>query len=453
MHQKRQVLLALAGLLPETLLDSTLTPLYPYIAKHFFPISDSKTISQISSLLASAFYLPLFISNTVWGALSDRIGRKICLVISMIVCLVTTVALSLSPSFEWAFSSRFIAGIFGAYSTVVKGMIGTIEPQYLGWGYAVYGSIFGISGILGPIIGGLLGNPAQLFGSWHKEFFQRFPLSLVGMISAASSLLIIPMFLSLVREDLGREHTLGEFRNEDTPAETLQREESFADETTLLITQDAQLFAEEAHPSVWNSIQPYLSIFTGEQLYAITLYGFVAMIVIDYMITIPLYLSTDTSSGGLGLTSQETAFTFTFLSLSKLLCQLLVFDRLLVSLQSPELLFAIGLGFYCPAFLAVPCISKLGIPLYLIMISLGVGECICYLSSIVMITKSSATLGYSHGISSTLAALLRATVPNICGYLWGVGMTMKFTGFTFVLSSFGIFLLLVFVITRYQCSK
>lgn len=137
-NTKLKILILLAGLIPEAILEYTLIPLYPFMVRHLLP--NETEIGYYSGLLGSAFYLPLFIMNVVWGAASDRFGRKPILVAGIIVCFISTVGLGISESYGFTLACRFLAGLFGANSTVAKGMIGDIarDQRSRAWGYAMY---------------------------------------------------------------------------------------------------------------------------------------------------------------------------------------------------------------------------------------------------------------------------------------------------------------------------
>lgn len=106
------------------------------MVKYYFK-SDKHT-GYYTGLLGSAFFLPLFITNALWGSLSDKYGPKRILVFSLAFGVVATTTLGLAESFWLALAARALAGIFGANSTIAKGRLGAIsEAQTRAWGYSV----------------------------------------------------------------------------------------------------------------------------------------------------------------------------------------------------------------------------------------------------------------------------------------------------------------------------
>ena len=61
---KPQVFLLMYTIFPESLLETMLVPLFPFMVRQYFLTEGSeKNIGYYTGLLASAFYSPLFVSN------------------------------------------------------------------------------------------------------------------------------------------------------------------------------------------------------------------------------------------------------------------------------------------------------------------------------------------------------------------------------------------------------
>ena len=129
--------------------------------------------------------------NFVWGAFSDQIGRKKVLIAGISVCLLTTLTLGLTRSYWTILACRFVAGSFGANSTVAKSFIGDLarEQRTRAWAYSLYGSVYGLCGIIGPVLGGVLVNPVglypELFGG--SEVLKAYPFLLITSLISIMS--------------------------------------------------------------------------------------------------------------------------------------------------------------------------------------------------------------------------------------------------------------------------
>lgn len=154
---KWQIFCLLATIFPEAVIEYLVTPLLPFMVRSFAASNSAagagaaasdKNVGYLTGLLGSSFYAPLLVTNAMWGGLSDHIGRKPVLVLGLIFGGLSTFVLGLSRTFWLAFLCRFVAGIFGANSTVVKGRLGECSDEVQrAWGYSMYGALFGLGEI------------------------------------------------------------------------------------------------------------------------------------------------------------------------------------------------------------------------------------------------------------------------------------------------------------------
>jgi MFS family permease len=198
----RQTYFLLLTIFPEAIIETMLNPLIPFLAQTLSPqkkpTDPPVDVGARSGLFFAAFYFPLLLMNVVWGVLSDgAVGRKKILLAGLVAGGLTVFVLGITDSFTIAVLCRFMAGVFGGNSTVAKGGIGEIHMTDSGraWGYASYGQMFAISGIIGPILGGLLvssktaltesdaGGNLDNFGSRYP-FFRPFFLGAVLTVLA-----------------------------------------------------------------------------------------------------------------------------------------------------------------------------------------------------------------------------------------------------------------------------
>ena len=154
--KKTQILYLLLSFFPEYLLETMLNPLFPFMVKTYLRNTENN-VGYYTGLIGSAFFTPLFIMNTFWGSAMDKVGPKLILLLGLLVCSCCSLGLGLATSFWVAFACRFIAGMFGANSTVTKGTLGEeSDPVQRAWAYSQYGAIHGVAGIIGPLLGGMI---------------------------------------------------------------------------------------------------------------------------------------------------------------------------------------------------------------------------------------------------------------------------------------------------------
>lgn len=115
--------------------------------------------SEYGGLLILAYALFQFIFSPIVGALSDRYGRRPVLLISLFGFGVDYLFLALAPTIWWLFIGRIISGIMGASFTTGAAYIADVSPpEKRAQNFGLIGAAFGLGFIIGPVIGGILGE-------------------------------------------------------------------------------------------------------------------------------------------------------------------------------------------------------------------------------------------------------------------------------------------------------
>ena len=136
-------------------------PIQPFFAENF---GASPTLI---TLLGGSFSLMQFIFVPPWGRLSDRIGRRPVMLISIAITAIGYALFATAESIEMLFIARMMAG-FGAAniatSQAIMADISTAENRAKAMG--VIGAAFGLGFVFGPAIGGLLGQISPQTPIW-----------------------------------------------------------------------------------------------------------------------------------------------------------------------------------------------------------------------------------------------------------------------------------------------
>ncbi len=110
-------------------------------------------------LLAATYAAMQFLFAPMLGALSDRFGRRPVLLVALFGSGLDYFALALSPTLSILFVTRAINGLSGASFTVGNAYIADVTPPEKRAGaYGMVGAAFGLGFVLGPLIGGFLGE-------------------------------------------------------------------------------------------------------------------------------------------------------------------------------------------------------------------------------------------------------------------------------------------------------
>ena len=122
-------------------------------------ISDA---SQYGGWMMFAYAIMQFLFSPILGGLSDRYGRRPILLISLFGFGLDYLFLAFAPTIGWLFVGRLLAGICGASITTATAYIADIStPEKRAQNFGIVGMAFGIGFIVGPVLGGILGE----FGS------------------------------------------------------------------------------------------------------------------------------------------------------------------------------------------------------------------------------------------------------------------------------------------------
>jgi DHA1 family tetracycline resistance protein-like MFS transporter len=166
-------------------------PVFPQLIEELIQGNISEA-SQWAGLLTFAYAIMQFICAPIIGNLSDKYGRRPVLLFSLLGFGIDYIFLSLAPTIWWLFLGRLIAGLFGASFTTATAYIADISTsENRSRNFGMIGAAFGLGFIIGPGLGGLLG-----------EFGPRVPF----MAAAVLTLLNLIYGYFVLPESLAKEH-------------------------------------------------------------------------------------------------------------------------------------------------------------------------------------------------------------------------------------------------------
>ncbi|PIQ09404.1 MAG: tetracycline resistance MFS efflux pump [Ignavibacteriales bacterium CG18_big_fil_WC_8_21_14_2_50_31_20] len=131
-----------------------LIPILPTFASSQIGISDFGI-----GVLVAIYSLIQFLFNPIVGKLSDRIGRRPVILISLLLTSASYIIFSFSTTFLLIFLSRVLAGLGGSNIGTAQAYIADItDKENRARGMGMIGAAFGLGFVFGPIMGGFLAH-------------------------------------------------------------------------------------------------------------------------------------------------------------------------------------------------------------------------------------------------------------------------------------------------------
>ena len=129
-------------------------------------------------LLTTSFAVMQFVFAPTIGALSDQFGRRVVLIISLVVMCADYLVMAVAGTIWLLLILRLISGITSANFAVGSAFMADISPpEKRAANFALMGAGFGIGFVIGPIIGGLL----SVYGT-RAPFYAAAALTAINII-------------------------------------------------------------------------------------------------------------------------------------------------------------------------------------------------------------------------------------------------------------------------------
>ncbi|MBO1198019.1 MFS transporter [Staphylococcus simiae] len=135
---------------------------------------------KLISLIFTAYFIALVIANPIVGELLNRFKIIYIAIIGILLFSIGSLMSGLSINFHMLVIARVIqgfgAGVMMSLSQIVPKLAFEIPLRYKIMG--IVGSVWGISSIVGPLLGGGILE----FATWHWLFFINIPIAVIAII-------------------------------------------------------------------------------------------------------------------------------------------------------------------------------------------------------------------------------------------------------------------------------
>jgi DHA1 family tetracycline resistance protein-like MFS transporter len=188
---------ALAFILVTVMLDmlamSLVIPVLPRLVLSFMH-HDTAAASRVIGVFGASWALMQFVFSPILGAASDRFGRRPVILISNFGLGFDYIIMALAPGIGVLFIGRLISGITAASMSTAQAYIADVSPpEKRASNYGLMSVAFGLGFILGPAIGGILGQIDPRLPFWVAAG--------LSLINAAYGIFVLPESLSSENRD------------------------------------------------------------------------------------------------------------------------------------------------------------------------------------------------------------------------------------------------------------
>jgi len=126
------------------------------------------------------YTLTLGAGLVIGGRLADRYSRRNVFLVGIVAFTIASLLCAIAPTVGALIAFRLIQGFAGAL--VLPHVIGFIRdvfpPEEIGKAFAIFGPVFGLGGILGPVIGGFIIDGDIASTGWRAVFLVNIPIGI-----------------------------------------------------------------------------------------------------------------------------------------------------------------------------------------------------------------------------------------------------------------------------------
>jgi len=155
--------------------------IFPILPRLLKDVTHVVNVAPYIGIMTALYAVMQFIFAPVLGALSDRLGRRPVLLISLAGAAINYVVMAFAPQLWMLLIGRAIAGLTSANISVATAYITDISPEdERARRFGLFNAMFGVGFIIGPVLGGVLG-----------DYWLRLPFIAAAALNAGNLLLAL----------------------------------------------------------------------------------------------------------------------------------------------------------------------------------------------------------------------------------------------------------------------
>lgn len=497
-HRSQLIVLTLARL-SEPLVGTSLQSYMFYQLKSFDESLSDSTIAAQAGLIASAFTGCQFLTAMLWGRVSDseKGGRKLVIMIGLMGTMLSCLGFGFARNFWQAMLFRSMGGALNGNVGVMRTMISEIvqEKKYQSRAFLLFPMCFNIGVIIGPILGGLMADPAGTYPSVFGKinWLKKFPYAPPNLLNAFFLLFAgLGVFFGLSetldslrhKEDLGSKCTrkIKELFSGRSAGDLSHAYAALAGEDRIQdsLDEDVEMSATPVTPSTpgfksykrkkaiqrWKQRLPFRRIFTYNVVCTLIAHTILAAHLGTFNSLWFVFLSTPVNdpvhpnppsykrrlpfhfTGGLGMPPRDVGVAMAILGVIGILMQLFIYPIANAKFGTVKswriFLFCFPLAYALVPFLAIvpsksaPPAEKDGIFVWLsvctVLFIQVTGRTFALPATTILLNNATphpSVLGTMHGIGQSFSSAARTIGPTLGGALYGLGLRNGIVGAVF----------------------
>ncbi|KAH9005476.1 MFS general substrate transporter [Lactarius hatsudake] len=375
---------------------------------------DERKVGYYTGIIVSAHFAAEAASVFHWNRLSDHIGRKPVILLSLFGSIVAVTVFGLSRSFWALVLGRALDGAFKGHVGTMKSMLAELTDETnAARGFSMLPMTWSLGYAIGPFIGGMLSRPQDRWpGVFSHSFWAEYPYFLPCSVAAACGCASFAANVIYLKETMNCGPLTEPHASEASPDTAMEEPASIL------------------HPLPPKGLEkppPLRSILTRPVLISISSYAIFVLLITAAGALIPLVWSTSIELGGLGLSPASIGLWMSGYGCMNGIVQYALFPRL-VSRFGPRSVILTSVSMCAMIYAFFPFEN---LALRQASSDLKVAE-----KLLIMLQLSSlgiADMGYSatNGLAHMLASVQRMIGPAVADWLFAFSLTNNILGGNF----------------------
>ncbi|KAF1837135.1 MFS general substrate transporter [Decorospora gaudefroyi] len=440
-----------------------LTSVFPYMPELMESFGIPKNdIARWAGIASSTFSICQAFTGLIWGAASDRYGRKPIILFGLFNTMWTMLLWGFSVNLPMALAARALGGLSNGNVGILRTTVAELCPwkELQPRAFSVMPLVWTVGATFGPTLGGALANPLRVDPRKPRgtAFLERFPYVLPNIVAAViftTGIVVGWLFLHETLESKRHTPDLGvrtgarltAFVRKLLCLSSKEKEDSYEHEPLLghQKTSDSEATASLhlANERAKQKSPRVRDVMTYQTTLNLLVYTFLALYVQAYDQLLPVFMHHPTQlakdqgvslpfkfAGGFGIDSRRIGLIFTIFAVSSTMCQFLLFPpiaRYLGVLRCLRIAFLIFpfVFFITPFISLIPDPFARQITMVALLMVRGVAGTFAFPTSTIMLTNSAPSLrvlGTINGLATSFSSVGRAAGPTLGGglFTWGV---------------------------------